>query len=65
MADEKNKTNKPEESTPEKKTTPAPAAPVPSKSDPKSIQEDYRKASPKDRLKKFKVDPVTKTLRRA
>lgn len=29
------------------------------------LKDDYAKASPKERLKNFKVDPVTKTLRRA
>lgn len=38
---------------------------MPGKTDQKSINEDYAKASVKDKLKKFKVDPVTKTLRRA
>lgn len=38
---------------------------MPSKSSQQSINEDYAKASVKDKLKKFKVDPVTKTLRRA
>lgn len=54
MADEKNTTETPAEGTPE-----------PTGNALKSLKEDYRKASPKDRLKKFVVDPVTKTLRRA
>lgn len=49
----------------DKKVTPETGSPEPDKSDRKSISEDYAKASPKDKLKKFKVDPVTKTLRRA
>ena len=49
----------------DKKATPETGSTEPNKSEHKSIQEDYRKASPKERLKSFKVDPVTKTLRRA
>ncbi len=37
----------------------------PAKSSQKAINEDYAKATPKERAKKFTVDPVTKTLRRA
>lgn len=39
--------------------------PEPSKSSLKALKKDYRDASPKERLTKFKVDPITKTLRRA
>lgn len=39
--------------------------PEPSKSTLKALKKDYRDASPKERLEKFKVDPITKTLRRA
>lgn len=39
--------------------------PEPSKSTIKSLKKDYRDATPKERLTKFKVDPITKTLRRA
>lgn len=45
--------------------TPDKGSGEPSKSSRKAIAEDYRKASPKEKLKNFKVDPVTKTLRRA
>ena len=48
-----------------KPTTPAEAPAAPSKSTQKSINEDYEKATPKERAKKFTVDPATKTLRRA
>ena len=49
----------------DKKIDPADGSPEPTKSEKQSISEDYAKASPKDKLKKFKVDPFTKTLRRA
>jgi len=39
--------------------------PEPAPSTMKSIKKDYMEATPKQRLKNFKVDPVTKTLRRA
>jgi len=44
---------------------PAEDSAEPTRSDRKAIAEDYAKASPKDKLKKFIVDPTTKTLRRA
>jgi len=44
---------------------PGPDSPEPTDDALLKLKEDYRKASPKERLKKFKVDPVTKTLRRA
>ena len=47
------------------KTTPAETPAEPTSNERKTIQEDYAKASPKDKLKKFIVDPTTKTLRRA
>lgn len=53
MADEKKDTPK----TPE-------ASPEPSPTDAKKIAEEYMAAKPKDRLTKFYVDPVTKTLRK-
>jgi len=46
----------------EKDTT---GTPEPTKSTLKALKKDYRDASPKERLTKFKVDPITKTLRRA
>lgn len=51
----------------EKKTTEAPkeGSPEPTGGALKSLKEDFAKASPKDRLKKFRIDPATKTLRRA
>jgi len=54
MADDKKDQAPPEENTAK-----------PAGSDRKAIAEDYAKASPKDKLKKFVVDPTTKTLRRA
>lgn len=48
----------------DKKVTPATGSPEPSQSEREKIAEDYRKASPKEKIKKFFVDPVTKTLRR-
>jgi len=53
MADENKDTSTAAEGTPEPKGSAL-----------KSLKEDYRKASPKERLKKFTVDPITKTLRR-
>ena len=41
------------------------SAAAPSKTEMQKIQEDYQKATPKERAKKFRVDPTTKTLRRA
>ncbi|MEE8153292.1 MAG: hypothetical protein V3T76_09725 [candidate division NC10 bacterium] len=49
----------------EENATPTEATPEPTGGALKSLKEDFAKASPKDRLKKFRVDPVTKTLRRA
>ena len=40
-------------------------SPEPAKSTMKAIKKDYMNATPKERLKNFTVDPVTKTLRRA
>lgn len=65
MADDKNTTATPATGSNDKKVTPATGSPEPSKSDREKIAEAYRKATPKERAKKFKVDPVTKTLRRA
>jgi len=47
------------------KTTPAEGTPEPTGNALKALKKDYRDASPKERLEKFVVDPVTKTLRRA
>jgi len=54
MADENKSTEKDITGTPE-----------PSKSTLKALKKDYRDATPKERLTKFKIDPITKTLRRA
>ncbi len=39
--------------------------PEPAPSTMKNIKKDFMDSTPKQRLKNFKVDPVTKTLRRA
>lgn len=54
MADDKKVETTPEENTDK-----------PARSSRKAIAEDYAKATPKDKLKNFVVDPSTKTLRRA
>ena len=43
--------------------TPKPESPELAGSELEKLKEEYRTASPKKRLEKFKVDPVTRTLR--
>lgn len=45
-------------------TTPEETTPEPTGSERKAIAEAYAKASKKDKLTKFFVDPTTKTLRK-
>ncbi len=49
----------------EPKVTPDKGTPEPTGNALKTLKKDYNDATPKERLKKFKIDPVTKTLRRA
>jgi len=53
MTDDKDKPTAPEENTPK-----------PSSGSRKTLKEDYAKASKKDKLAKFYIDPSTKTLER-
>lgn len=46
-------------------TTPEEDTGKPASSSRKAIAKDYAESTPKDRLKKFVVDPSTKTLKRA